>query len=78
MLYRYAQSQGLGFTGTWAFSLDYADADQVSEYAYEAMCWMTMNGIFDGVGDNMLDPAGTATRAQVATILMRFIENFAQ
>ena len=78
MLYRYAQSQGLGFTGTWAFSLDYADADQVSEYAYEAMCWMTMNGIFGGVGDNMLDPAGTATRAQVATILMRFIENFAQ
>lgn len=78
MLYRYAQSQGLGFTGTWAFSLDYADADQVSEYAYEAMCWMTMNGIFDGVGDNMLGPAGTATRAQVATILMRFIENFAQ
>lgn len=78
MLYRYAQSQGLGFTGTWAFSLDYADADQVSEYAYEAMCWMTMNGIFDGVGDNMLDPAGTATRSQVATILMRFIENFAQ
>lgn len=78
MLYRYAQSQGLGFTGTWAFSLDYADADQVSEYAYEAMCWMTMNGIFDGVGDNMLAPAGTATRAQVATILMRFIENFAQ
>lgn len=78
MLYRYAQSQGLGFTGTGAFSLDYADADQVSEYAYEAMCWMTMNGIFDGVGDNMLAPAGTATRAQVATILMRFIENFAQ
>lgn len=74
MLYRYAQSKGLGFTGAWAFPLDYADADAVSDYAYEAMCWTTMHGIINGVGGNRLDPQGQATRAQVATMLMRFIE----
>ena len=41
ILYRYAQAQGLGFAGDWAFRLDYSDADQISDYAYEAMCWMT-------------------------------------
>ena len=73
MLYRYAQKQGLGFTGAWAFPLDFADADQVSDYAYESMCWMTMNGVITG-GDNGLDPQGTATRAELAAMLMRFCE----
>ena len=36
MLYRYAQSKGLGFTGQWAYHLDYPDTDQVAGYAYEA------------------------------------------
>ena len=45
----------------------------VSDYAYEAMCWMTMNGVITG-GDNGLDPQGTATRAELAAMLMRFCE----
>lgn len=73
MLYRYAQSKGQGFTGAWAFQLDYPDADAVSDYAYEAMCWTTMHGIINGMGDGMLVPQGEATRAQVATMLMRFV-----
>lgn len=77
MLYRYAQSKGQGFTGAWAFQLDYPDADAVSDYAYEAMCWTTMHGIINGMGDGTLAPQGQATRAQVATMLMRFIENVA-
>lgn len=77
MLYRYAQSKGQGFTGAWAFQLDYPDADAVSDYAYEAMCWTTMHGIINGMGDGSLAPQGQATRAQVATMLMRFIENIA-
>ncbi len=77
MLYRYAQSKGQGFTGAWAFQLDYPDADEVSDYAYEAMCWTTMHGIINGMGDGSLAPQGQATRAQVATMLMRFIENIA-
>ena len=74
MLYRYAQKQGLGFTGTWAFPLDYSDADQVSDYAYEAMCWMTMNGVITGKDGSRLDPQGTATRSELAAMLARFCE----
>ena len=77
MLYRYAQSKGQGYTGAWAFQLDYPDADAVSDYAYEAMCWTTMHGIINGMGDGSLAPQGQATRAQVATILMRFITTIA-
>lgn len=74
MLYRYAVSRGQGFAGQWAFLLDYPDASQVSSYAYEAMCWMTMHGIIGGTAQGTLDPQGPATRAQVATILQRFAE----
>lgn len=76
-LYRYAQSKGQGFTGAWAFQLDYSDVDAVSDYAYDAMCWTTMHSIINGMGDGTLAPQGQATRAQVATMLMRFIENVA-
>ena len=78
MLYRYAQSKGQGFTGTWAFLLDFTDADQVGDYAYEAMCWMNQNGIIGGMGDGTLNPKGSATRAQVAAILQRFCTRLAQ
>ncbi len=71
MLYRYVQSKGEGFTGMWMFRLDYTDAADVSEWAYEAMCWMTMNGIIEGKENSRLDPLGSATRAQAATILYR-------
>ena len=72
MLYRYAQSQGKGFSGLWMFQLDYPDAADVSDYAYEAVCWMVMNGVITNMGDGALNPGGTATRAQVAAILQRF------
>ena len=78
MLYRYAQSKGQGFTGTWTFPLDYPDAERVSSYAYEALCWMTMNGIIGGMTDGTLNPQGSATRAQVAVMLMRFCVNLAE
>lgn len=59
------------------FLLDYPDREEVSEWAYEAVCWMTMNGIIKGVieGDTTkLCPASTATRAQTSMILWRFCE----
>ena len=74
ILYRYAQSKGLGFTGDWAFRLDYSDADQISDYAYEAMCWMTMHGVINGMGDGTVAPQSEATRAQIAAMFMRFSE----
>ena len=78
MLYRYEQSQGGGFVNDWAFLLDYPDRDKVSGYAYEALCWCTMNGIITGMDGGTLNPQGTATRAQAAVMLVRFVQNVAQ
>ncbi len=70
-LYRYEQAQGGGFTGAWAFPLDYADAAEVPEWAYEPFCWLTMNGVVNG-SDGRLLPGGLCTRAQAVTMLHRF------
>ncbi|MBR2742318.1 MAG: S-layer homology domain-containing protein [Clostridia bacterium] len=77
ILYRSAKAQGKGFTGLWAFRLDYADADEISEYAYEPLCWMTMHGVINGMGDGTLAPKAEATRAQIAAMFMRFAEETA-
>lgn len=74
MLYRYARRQGMGFAGAWAFPLGYADADEVSAYAYEAMCWMSREGVITGVGPGTLAPRDSATRAQVAAMLQRLTD----
>ena len=74
MLYRHAQSEGKGFEGTWAFQLEYADSADVAEYAYEPICWCTMNGVLNGKDNNMLDPNGTATRAEAAAMLIRYLD----
>ena len=74
ILYRSAKAKGRGFTGIWFFPLAFKDADQVSDYAYEAMCWMNKNGIINGISDTELSPKSDAVRAQVATMLMRFSE----
>ena len=73
ILYRYAQSKGKGFTGTWMFNLDYPDASKVSDWANEAMHWCVMNGIINGKDGNLV-PGGNASRAEAATMLMRFLQ----
>ena len=50
----------------------YQDADTISSYAREAMAWGVETGLISGVGENTLNPTGGATRAQLATMLMRF------
>ncbi|MDL2248941.1 S-layer homology domain-containing protein, partial [Tyzzerella sp. OttesenSCG-928-J15] len=75
ILYRYIQYQGGGFKGTWAFPLAFDDAENVSEWAYEAMCYCTMNGILSGKEGNRLDPKANATRAETAAVLHRLAEN---
>ena len=47
-------------------------AASVSQRADEAMLWMNMNGIITGMGDGTLAPKANATRAQIATMFMRF------
>ncbi len=74
MLYRYIQHKGGGFTGAWAFPLDFKDADQVSDWAYEPMCYLTMPsvGLINGMEDGSLAPKNNTNRAEIATILTRF------
>ena len=72
ILYRYAQQKGLGFTGAWAFTPEFSDAADITDYAYEPMCWMNMNGIIQGMDDGTLLPKDNSTRAQIATMFMRF------
>ena len=72
ILYRYAQGEGRGFIGTWAFPLDYTDAQQVSGFAYEPLCWLTMNGVISGKTDGSLDPRGGVTCAQAVVMLQRY------
>ena len=55
----------------------FADASQISSYAVAAMQWANGNGLINGVTGTTLAPQGSATRAQVATILMRFCEDVA-
>ncbi len=54
----------------------FADADTVSAYALQAMAWANRLGLVQGVkqadGSVLLEPRGTATRAQVAVILYRY------
>ena len=53
--------------------LSYADALDVSEYAMPAMQWACGAGVIEGSGAN-LNPQDSATRAEAATMLMRFIQ----
>ncbi len=49
----------------------FADAADVSQWAFDALCWCTEKGLIGGTGDNTLSPSTTATRAQVAVIFQR-------
>ena len=53
----------------------FTDADEISAWAETAMSWAVENGLITGVTDNTLVPQGSATRAQCAAILMRYVEN---
>ena len=77
MLYRYAQSKGYDTTQGGMAIREYADFEQISDYAVEAMTWAVNTGLISGTSTTTLSPQGLATRAQVATILMRFIEGMA-
>ena len=71
ILYRYAQYRGYDVTARANLS-GYQDAGQVESYAADAMSWANAEGLISGMDATTLAPGGFATRAQVATILMRF------
>ena len=75
MLYRFAQYKGMDAVTLQENLTGYPDGDQVSDYAIPAMNWAVGQGLIAGMENGTLVPQGSATRAQVATILMRFCES---
>ena len=74
IFYRYADYKGYKLTVTG--NLDkFEDADKITDYAKTVMQWAVGNGLIKGKTENLLDPQGTATRAEIAAMLHRFVEN---
>ena len=69
---RYAELTGMDTHAAGDLSA-FADADLVSAYAKDAVIWAVETGLLQGMGNDTISPKGTATRAQAAQILMRFL-----
>jgi len=77
MLHRYAEFAELDTEVSEDASLDgFVDAYRVGAWAEDAKLWANYNGLITGMTATTLYPQGTTTRAQSATILMRFIQGF--
>ena len=71
MLYNYASYKDYDLTAQGDLT-SFPDGDSVQEWALPAMTWANGNALINGHDDGTLEPAGTTTRAQAASILMRF------
>jgi hypothetical protein len=81
IIYRYSLMNRINTAGREDLST-FPDDDKVSDWSYDAMSWAVAEGLIGGMtvgngGEIHLKPEGNATRAQVATILMRFVQNVA-
>ena len=74
VLYRYAKLKGY-HTAAAGNLVGFSDAGDVSVYAVDPAKWAVGNGLISGVGNNMLAPGASSTRAQIAVILTRFCKN---
>ena len=75
MIYQYEKKYGDGgFTGNWMFRMPFNDLDQVSEWAYEAVAWCYTRDVITGKDNDIMDPQGQATRAEMAAILRKYLE----
>lgn len=70
-LYNYAQKKGIALTGE---SKTFTDADSISDWAKDAVAALTKAGLLNGRPDGSFDAKGKATRAEVATVLVKLAE----
>lgn len=77
MLYNYAKYKGYDVTASADLSA-FADNASVSTWAQPAMQWAVAEGYISGMGNSQLAPQGTATRAEIASVIMRFMEATAE
>lgn len=57
---------------------NFSDESDIADYAKDAIAYMKSAGIINGVGDNMFNPLGTATRAETAVVISKIIDGGAQ
>jgi len=76
ILYRFAEFRRYDVTISPSATSAFLDAEQISSWAVDGMQWAVHHGLIQGTPTGLLNPRGTATRAQVATILMRFMQRF--
>lgn len=75
IIYRYAKVMSYDVSvGADTNILSFADAEEIFEYAVEAMCYAVGIGLMKGKTESTLNPLDNATRAEIAAILQRFIE----
>lgn len=74
ILYRYAKWSGRSTYAPTDALAGFADAAEVSAYALDAMRWAVYTGLMQG-SENGLEPQSSASRAQVAAIIHRFLDN---
>ena len=74
ILYRYASYKGYSVDKISDLS-QFSDVSKINDYALKPIKWAVASNLISGIGDSTISPLGNASRAQIATILMRFIEN---
>ena len=74
MLYRYWKLRGSKYTAKDDVLAGYQDRGEVADWALEAMSWTVQSGIIVGMTPTTLNPAGSATRAQVALVLVNYLK----
>ena len=77
MLYNYAKYKGYDLSAEGDLS-QFPDSESVADWAEAAMRWANGNELINGHDDGTLEPDGTATRAQAASILMKFDQNLVE
>ena len=77
MLYNYAKHKGYDLTAEGDLS-QFPDSGSVADWAETAMSWANGNKLINGHDNGTIDAAGAGTRAQAASILMRFDQNLAE
>ncbi|MDR0813703.1 MAG: S-layer homology domain-containing protein [Oscillospiraceae bacterium] len=75
ILYSYAKYKGYDIAAAVSFAA-YGDAGEVSDYAKTAISWAVAQGFIKGRSETAIEPQGTATRAEVVTMLKRLIEKY--
>ncbi len=75
MLFNYAKFKNMDVAVNSTTIETMTDSDQISSWAEEAMTWAFNKKIINGKGNNLLDPKGNATRAEIAQMVKNYMEN---